>query len=66
MNKPRILLGKKARNARREISHEEISEALSRFKKNGGCIALLPPQPTRISRLAGARWEGPYENVVER
>ncbi len=51
--------GKKA-----EISHDEIQEALRKFREQGGLITRLPDEEVQPRRMVGFRY-GTYEPVSE-
>ncbi len=64
-DKPKILLGVKARSRRPEVTHQEIEAALIAFQARGGLIHKLPPERARRLQLVGASWGGAYENLLE-
>jgi hypothetical protein len=62
----RILVGKMERNSKRgEISHDEIAQAIRRFKEDGGLIKELPPQRQGHRPLVGSHLGSAFESVIE-
>lgn len=66
MQTKRFLIGKALRKSNKDrISQDEISQAIHYFKKNGGLIKELPPQPDDNRPLVGNPFAAAYETVIE-
>jgi len=64
MNNNRILPNRSKAKAIK-VSHEEVTAAIMAFKKNGGLINQLPPQPGNKRNHVGNRWGSAYETLFE-
>ena len=65
-NSKRILVGKSQRkNAGKEVSHDEISQAIRHFQEQGGLIKELPPQRDGMRHFVGGHLGSAYENVID-
>lgn len=53
-----------AKNPKKNISEQEIRNALQKFQEQGGLIKKLPEQVVLPSTLVGTRW-AMYEGVGE-
>jgi hypothetical protein len=63
----RILVGKQQRNSKQpQITHEEVTQAIRRFKDQGGLIKELPPQREGYRPVVGNHLGSAYESVIER
>ncbi len=66
MRTRRFLIGKALRKSNKDkITQDEISLAIHSFKKNGGLIKELPPQPDDNRPLVGNPLTAAYETVIE-
>ena len=62
----RFLVGKLQRkSAQTRISHEEIAQAIRRFKDHGGLIKELPPQQQGHRPIVGNHVGSAYESVID-
>ena len=48
-----------------ELSHEQIAEAMRKFRSEGGLIRQLPPQQVGSRRLVGNHGGSAYETVLD-
>ncbi|MCH7478214.1 MAG: hypothetical protein IIA14_08930 [SAR324 cluster bacterium] len=64
-NPKRILPPRKSGNGGGEPTHEQIADAIRKFRSEGGLIRQLPPQLVGSRRLVGNRWGSAYENVLD-
>jgi len=46
-------------------THEQVAEAMRKFRSEGGLIRQLPPQQVGSRRLVGNHWGSAYENVLD-
>ena len=68
-NKPsrRFLVQRpKGSKAQRELSHDQVTQAIRSFQTQGGLIKKLPPQEVDARTLVGKQWDVAYESVFER
>ncbi|NIP74358.1 MAG: hypothetical protein GWO16_15735, partial [Gammaproteobacteria bacterium] len=57
----RILVGKLERQGGKDrITHEEIAQAIRRFKDDGGLIKKLPPQRDEYRNMVGNHLQAAY------
>ena len=68
-NKPskRFLVQRpKGGKAPRELTHDQVTQAIRSFQTQGGLIKKLPPQEVDARTMVGKQWDVAYESVFER
>jgi len=64
--KRRFLIGKAARRAEGSgVSQDEVTQAIRRFKAQGGLINELPPEPEDVRLKVGNHFTAAFESVIE-
>lgn len=62
----RFLVPKPRGKALRELTHDQVTQAVRRFQTQGGLIKELPPQEVDVRTMVGKQWDVAYESVFER
>ncbi len=63
-NSKRFLPHKKKNNSKK-LTHDQVGEAIKKFKKEGGLIEQLPPEQVYSRRMVGNRWGSTYEMIFD-
>jgi hypothetical protein len=50
----------------RELTHDQVTQAVRSFQTQGGLIKKLPPQEVDSRTLVGKQWDVAYESVIDR
>lgn len=56
----------KGGKAPRELTHDQVTNAVRSFQTKGGLIKKLPPQEVDARTLVGKQWDVAYESVIDR
>jgi hypothetical protein len=56
----------KGGKAPRELTHEQVTQAVRSFQTKGGLIKKLPPQEVDARTMVGKQWDVAYESVIDR
>jgi hypothetical protein len=62
----RFLVQKPRGKAPRELTHDQVTNAIRSFQTKGGLIKTLPPQEVDARTMVGKQWDVAYESVFER
>jgi hypothetical protein len=62
----RFLVQKPKGKAQRELTHDQVTQAVRSFQTKGGLIKELPPQEVDARTMVGKQWDVAYESVFER
>ena len=57
---------KGSKAGQREVTHEQVTQAIRSFQTNGGLIKKLPPQGADSRTLVGKTWDVAYESLFDR
>jgi hypothetical protein len=55
----------KGKGVPKELTHDQISQAIRSFQSKGGLIRRLPPQGKDARTLVGRSWDVAYESLFE-
>lgn len=55
----------KGKGISKELTHEQITQAIRNFQKKGGLIRQLPAQGSENRTLVGRSWDVAYESLFE-
>lgn len=55
----------KGKGAPKELTHDQITQAIRNFQSQGGLIRELPAQGSETRTLVGRSWDVAYESLFE-
>jgi hypothetical protein len=55
----------KGKGVPKELTHDQIAQAIRSFQTSGGLIHRLPPQGSENRTLVGRSWDVAYESLFE-
>lgn len=65
MGNSKRFLPRKHKEKIKKLTHDQVSDAINKFKKSGGLIEQLPPEQVYRRRMVGNRWGSTYEVIFD-